>query len=118
MGYPKNRATWQILRRTVTNPHSGSSSTVPTIGMNMIATYVGTKVPVTVASQDIPGAAFELIDFYAFVAAQAVSVVQHRDTMVHVETQDRFEVVKIQGFPNVCQISLRQIKGKSVAVSS
>jgi len=116
MGYTRDRATWQIMRRTATNPGVGSSTVVATIGMSVIATMLGTKIPAKVLSQSVPGAAFEFIDAYAFLSVSAASIVQHRDTMIHVETQDRYEVVQIQGFPNVTQVSLRQIKTKSIAV--
>jgi hypothetical protein len=108
--------TWQLSRRQKINPTAASGSLQPTFPMVVVGTWRGSWSPVTSAIEELKaGAPIVGIDIYAFLPAEAGSIIHEGDVLLRLEDVTRWEVARVAAFPMRAIAELKRSTEKKVA---
>lgn len=106
------RTTWQIKRKTVTNPATGSVSLMPTVATLPIGQYVASQLPAKTNVMESRGVPIVAID--AWIPDFPASVdIQEGDIAVDLERNVPWEVEQVYHYPTRTVVGLKTVKSKS-----
>ncbi len=99
---------WKILRKTVSAPAAGTFT--PVQGTTVLAVVAGDRQSMKSILHFLPGVAYEDIDVVAFLPSELATLCMEDDSMIDINTGDRFNVVQVNSYRAKCVVYLKQLR--------